>query len=71
MKKRSYLFHSAPLNLTKENSGCFFISPHVAVMVLLSAGGKLEVGHCVTGIESHNGGFPCVTGACSGLSVLG
>lgn len=68
-EKRSCPFHSAPVNLAKENSGRFFKSPHVTVMVLLSAGGKLQVSHCVRGNESHDGGVPCVTGACSGLSV--
>lgn len=61
--------HSAPVNLAKENSGRFFTSPHVTLMVLLSAGGKLQVSHCVKGNDSQDGGFPHVTGACSGSSV--
>lgn len=69
-EKRSRPLHSAPLNLAKENSGRFFTSPHVTVMVLLSAGGKLQVSHCVKGNESQDGGFPCVTGACSGYSLF-
>lgn len=69
-EKRSRPLHSAPVNLAKENSGRFFTSPHVTVMVLLSAGGKLQVSHCVKGNESQDGGFPCVTGACSGYSMF-
>lgn len=38
-------------------------------MVLLSAGGKLQVSHCVKGNESQKGGGPCVAGTCCGCSV--
>ena len=69
-EKGTPLLHSGPVNLAKENSGRFFTSAHVTVMVLLSAGGKLQVSHCVKGNESQDGGFPCVTGACSGYSVF-
>lgn len=69
-EKRSCLLHSAPVNVAKENSSWFFASPHVTEMVLLSAGGKLQVSHCVKGNESQDGGFPCVTGACSVCSVF-
>lgn len=68
-EKTSCPLHSAPVNLAKENSGWFFTSPHVTAMVLLSAGGKLQVSHCVKGNESQDGGFPCVTGTCHGCSV--
>lgn len=68
-EKRSCPLHLAPVNLAKENSGWFFASPHVTVMVLLSAGGKLQVSHCVRGNESQDGGFPCVTDMCSDCTV--
>lgn len=69
-EKGSPPFHSSPMNLAKENSGWFFTSSRVTELVLLSAGGKLQVSHCVRGSKSQSGGFPCVTGACSGCRVF-